>query len=373
MALKSFSPGKFYKSNLYSTLIFFALLCSCAPSRAPIPPGHIPPAQQISLEDEKIGHELLQQLSQDHELDFDHPRRGEVDEIVLKITDAIGASSQPWHVNVFKAPGVKNAAATKGNHIFIWTGMIDATKNKDELAAILGHEVAHILARHTDPTSEEIWRKVLVEGLSMAAGIGVVIATKGAQGADVAADLASSLTRMAGQGIFVNPYSQDKELEADQVGLALMAKAGYRPEAAIEFWERALQDPDFSSSIPFLSTHPPASTRLERLKGLILMMNNGSMSHTPLYPAITPQSSPPVSKNNKSEKTNQSPTKDKKTGNGDIDSSKNTPVQASPLPPSFRPVPAGTELPKEAPKDEKGKPQAVILKDGDSFDINNKK
>ncbi len=273
-------------------LLFFSLLISCAPARAPLPPGHIPPARQVSPEDEKVGHELLQRLSQEYKLDFDHPRRAEVDQIVSKITEAIGASAHPWHVNVFKAPEVKNAAATRGNHIFIWTGMIDATKNKDELASILGHEVAHILAQHTEPSQEEAWRRVLVEGLSTAAAIGVVIATRGAQGSDLAADLAASLTKAAGQGIFINPYSQDKELEADQIGVYLMAKAGYRPEAAIEFWTRALQDPSFGSSIPFLSTHPPASKRLEQLKGIILRMNKGSMSHTPTTPLNVP---PPVS------------------------------------------------------------------------------
>jgi predicted Zn-dependent protease len=276
-------------------LIFFLCATSaCAPGRRPIPPGYIPPAREVSIQDEQLGHEILGQLSQKYPLDYDHPRRAEVDEIVLKLTDAIGASSQPWHVNVFTDPSLKNAAATKGNHIFIWTGMIDTTRNKDELAAILAHEVGHILARHTEPSNQEIWTKVLVEGLSLAAGIGVVIASKGAHGSDVAADLATTLTRAAGTGIFINPYSRDKEYEADQIGIYLMEKAGYRPEAALDFWERALNDPSFSASIPFLSTHPPAADRLSRLRSLVLLMKSDTMNAIHPYPFPNTKPSPVI-------------------------------------------------------------------------------
>jgi metalloendopeptidase OMA1, mitochondrial len=332
-------------------LLFLAVFCSsCAPSRASLAPGHIPPPRQVSLEDEKVGHQLLRQLSQKYPLDFDHPRRAEVDEIVHKLTDSIGASSQPWHVNVFTAPDVKNAAATRGNHIFIWTGMIDATRNKDELAAILGHEVGHILARHTDPSQDEVWRRVLVEGISVAAAIGVLATTRGAQGSNAAADLAASLTRAAGQGIFVNPYSQNKELEADQIGLYLMARAGYRPEAAIEFWERALHDPSFSASVPFLSTHPPASRRLDHLKGLILMMNNGSMSHTPVSASATQGTTPQHSPQHPPQTPHQS-------------------VQPSPLPPAFQAVSLEDPIPEAPPALAQTPATPVILKEGDSFDI----
>jgi hypothetical protein len=213
--------------------------------------------REVSLEEERVGHSVISFLSQLYPLDFDHPRRAEVDEVMLKLTDAIGASSQPWHVNVFKDPQVKSAGATSGNHVFIWTAMIDFTRNKDELAVILGHEVGHILAGHTTPWIEEHFRKAQKKGLSISAALGLFSA-----------------------------FSQDKELEADKIGLYLMAKAGYRPEAAIEFWERALHDPSFSTPA-FISTHPPASERLDQMKGLIFNMNNGSMSHTPVSVSAT--------------------------------------------------------------------------------------
>jgi len=280
-----------YKNRKVSILLILFFLCSsaCAPKRTPIPPGHIPPPREVSQEDEQYGHEILGGLSEKYELDYSHPRRSEVDEIVLKIADSIGASQHPWHVHVFSDASLKNAAATKGNHIFVWTGIIDATLNEDELAAVLAHEMAHVLANHTDPSESELWTKVLIEAGSMAAAIGTTVASRGAYGSDIAGRLAASVTRELGTGIFVNPYTREKEYEADQIGLFLMAKAGYRPEAAIEFWERALYDPAFTSSIPFLATHPPAADRLARLKELILYAKEGNGNiPPPLTQSVTP-------------------------------------------------------------------------------------
>lgn len=231
--------------------------------------GTLPPLPPVTAEDEKFGQELLAELSQKYPLDFNHPRRSEVDEVVKKLTDSIGGAQFPWHVNVFSDHTVKNAAATRGNNIFIWTGMLDATNNQDELAAVLGHEIGHILANHTQPTSGETAREVLVGIGSMAAGMAVTILTNGAMGSDIASRVAASLTKEVGSGILIYPYTREKESEADELGIFLMAKAGFNPQSAIDFWTRAEKDPDFSSSIPFFSTHPPAADRLEHLKKLL--------------------------------------------------------------------------------------------------------
>lgn len=271
----------------------FSIICSCAPKsvRPPLPPGDIPVPPPVSQEDEQFGHEVLGGLSQKYELDYDHPRRSEVDEIVNRIAQAIGASNQPWHVHVFKAGSVKNAAATRGNHIFVWTGIINATTSEDELSAILAHEMAHVLLRHTEPTERESWAKVVVEGVAIAAAVGSSIATGGAYGADILVDVATALTKEIGQGILVNPYAREKEHEADELGLVLMKKAGYPPQAAIDFWSRALNDPAFTASISFFSTHPPARDRLERLQTIVNAMYgiSGTPISTPLSaPSVTP-------------------------------------------------------------------------------------
>ena len=284
MALKLCLIKAFRKPSrniLAFSLLLLNASCTVQPNRPPDPAGYIPPLAPVSASDEQYGHELLSQLSQKYQLDFNHPRRSSVDIVVQKLTSTIGGSNQPWHVNVFADPKVKNAAATKGNHIFLWTGMIDATQNDDELAGVLAHEIGHILAHHTESSSGETARELLVGIGSFAAGAAASILTNGAMGSNIASQIASSLTKEVGSGLLIYPYSRDKENQADEIGLYLMTKAGYRPEAAIDFWTRALGDPDFSSSVAFLSTHPPAQDRLTHLKTILpiaLNLKNGNSS-----------------------------------------------------------------------------------------------
>lgn len=290
---KFLNPWALMSLSLKLTLSFLIALTACAPTRKQIyypPQGgttqqqstgqvlEIPPLSPVTPEDEKFGHEILSQLSKKYPLDYNHPRRLEVDDVVKKITVSIGGSNQPWHVNVFSDNKVKNAAATRGNNIFIWTGMIDATNNDSELAAVLSHEIAHILARHTEPSSGDTTREFIVGLGAMIAGTAVGVLTNGAIGSDIASQLASSLTKEIGAGILIYPYSRDKEYEADEIGLFLMHKSGYDPKHAINFWKRAANDPDFSSSIPFFSTHPPAADRLDKLINLVAVIENNKGS-----------------------------------------------------------------------------------------------
>jgi hypothetical protein len=296
---KSDLVNHYPRFNLVLFILFILLTNSCSinSTRPPIPTGHIPPASPVSAEDERYGHELLAELSQKYKLDYNHPRRASVDTIAQKLTSSIGGANLPWHVNVFADSTVKNAAATKGNHIFVWTGMIDATNNDDELAGILAHEIGHILARHTETTNDEQVREFLVTLGSFAAGAAASILTNGT-GTNIAGQLASSLTKEVGSGLLIYPYSRAKENEADELGLFLMKRAGFNPQAAIDFWTRALNDPAFSSSISFLSTHPPAADRLQNLKAILPLVNNNySPQNIPqiqknLPPAPVPNSNP---------------------------------------------------------------------------------
>ncbi len=262
-------------------LLFFV---GCASSRAPIPPGEVPDAKPVSVADEQFGHKVFQELTDQYEQDYNHPRAVEVQNIVERLTKVAGGNQYPWHVYIFKDVSVKNAAATRGNHVFIWSGLLDATKNEAELATILSHEIAHVLAGHTDPDPNEDIKKLLINLGAMAAGIAVNYATRSSLAADLG-NLTSSLTEEMANSLFLYPYDRDKELEADQVGLFLMARAKYDPHAAIDFWSRAEQDPELNGNLNFLSTHPPAGDRLAKLKELLpaaMDQYNGKIPARPL-------------------------------------------------------------------------------------------
>lgn len=259
------------KNKLSITILtYFALVgTACAPSHSPIPPGVIPQARPVTISEEQYGHQVLSELSEKFELDYNDPRLQRVEDIVARLTQAAGADKDPWHVFLFKDPDFKNAAATRGNHVFVWSGMLDATKSDDELATILGHEIAHVLAGHTDPDPNEEVKRLLIDVGAMAAGIAAGVVLQSPQFGQVVVDLTSQATQQIGNSLLVYPFTRELELEADRVGLMIMAEAKYNPEAAIEFWQRAQTDPDFSSSLQFLSSHPVATDRLDQLKHVL--------------------------------------------------------------------------------------------------------
>lgn len=259
-------------TGLRSVLLFLTVtitLSSCAPSKGIVPPGTIPTAKTPSVDDEQYGHNVVQQLTERYKVDNGNPEMDRIQEIVDRLTKAAKADTQPWHVYLFKDDTLVNAAATRGNHIFIWTGMLHAAHSDGELAAILGHEIGHVLAGHTAGDSNEEVKRILIQILGVAAGVGVSIATGSTQMGIDLSQMASSVTTTVGEGLLINPYSRGSEFEADQIGLELMAEAKYDPQEAITFWTRASTNPDFSSSLSFLSTHPPAPDRLEKLKKLL--------------------------------------------------------------------------------------------------------
>jgi len=165
-------------ANRIITLLFsFSLLflSACSTRKAPVQVGHIPKSKPITIAEEQYGHTVLQKMSEKWPLDYNDPRLDKVTEIVDRLTVAANADKEPWHVYLFKAPKVKNAAATRGNHVFIWSGMLDWIQSDDELATILGHELAHVLARHTDPDPNEAAKKMLIRVGAIAASIAVAL------------------------------------------------------------------------------------------------------------------------------------------------------------------------------------------------------
>ncbi|WP_448211144.1 M48 family metallopeptidase [Colwellia sp. MEBiC06753] len=159
-----------------------------------------------------------------------------------------------WEVVVFDSEQV-NAFALPGGKIGVYTGILSVAETPDQLAAILGHEVGHVLEHHSNER--------------MSSG---QLAQIGMQVADVAMASQNVQYRdawMAGLGVGIQygvlmPYSRTHESEADIVGQKLMAQAGYNPEAAVQLWRNMAK---LSKNAPpeFLSTHPSSDTRIKQL------------------------------------------------------------------------------------------------------------
>lgn len=155
-----------------------------------------------------------------------------------------------WQVNVIRSNEV-NAWCMPGGKIAIYTGIITQLKlSDDEIAAIMGHEIAHALREHAREQASE-------QSLAQIGMVGAALAGAGQNTVNAAGQL-----YQLGIGL---PHSRTHETEADRIGVELAARAGYDPRAAIGLWQKMAQ---LGGSKPpeFLSTHPSASTRLADLQ-----------------------------------------------------------------------------------------------------------
>ena len=171
------------------------------------------------------------------------------------------ATGWQWEVNVLDSPEV-NAWCMPGGKIAVYTGLIEKLNiTDDELAAVMGHEIAHALREHSRERASE----QAIAGL----GISVVAAVAGI------GQLGQKGMEYAYQGLLGLPNSRQHETEADRIGVELAARAGYDPRAAITLWQK-MGKAGGSEPPKFLSTHPP---RTERVKDLTVY----SAKVMPLY------------------------------------------------------------------------------------------
>lgn len=181
-------------------------------------------------------------------------------DFVLCVANAIianvpkSAHQGEWEVVVFDSAQI-NAFALPGGKIGVYTGILNVTENQDQLAAIMGHEVGHVLEHHSN-------ERLSANKLS---NVGLAVASM----ALGASDVDNKELWVAGLGIGVQygvimPYSRSHESEADIVGQDLMARSGFTPEASVQLWKNMSK---LSKDAPpeFMSTHPSNETRISQL------------------------------------------------------------------------------------------------------------
>lgn len=253
------------RTSLLALIPILAII-GCGPARPPVPPGEIPPVAYVSPMDEEYGQQVLSALMREFPLERDDSAINRVRDIVDRLTTAAGATREPWHVYVLKGDSVINAAATRGNYVFVWTGMLRLARSDGQLAAVLAHEIGHVLAAHTSPTPQEETASIMAQVTGEVAGR--IVAVQDVYGP--LGQLAGILAQEMVEAVIVNPESQRKEFEADHIGIFLMADAGYNPDDAITLWTTMSQvgGPD-GGMLSFFSSHPANEERLEELNALL--------------------------------------------------------------------------------------------------------
>ena len=156
-----------------------------------------------------------------------------------------------WEFNLVKSDEI-NAWCMPGGKIVVYEGIMNLASSDDELAVVIGHEVAHAVAKHSN---ERMSQQILAEYGAQALGI----FTSGKSAATQ--QIAQQVYGLGAQYGVMQPFSRKHESEADKMGLVLMTIAGYNPDVAITFWQK--MQASSSNSVPeFMSSHPSHETRI---------------------------------------------------------------------------------------------------------------
>ena len=163
-----------------------------------------------------------------------------------------------WEYILIENKKVKNAWCMPGGKIAIYTGILDITKNTDGLAAVMGHEIAHAVAKHSiERASRALVLNVGTAAIDIFTG-GVISNTQRTTGVDVA-----GMLRTFG---IDNPFGRKQESEADYLGLIFSSLAGYDIRESVRVWERMKEQNKGQEPPEWMSTHPSSARRIKTLK-----------------------------------------------------------------------------------------------------------
>jgi metalloendopeptidase OMA1, mitochondrial len=241
---------------LCATAVLVALAVACQT----VPVTGRRQLQLISADEEmQLGVNTYQQILRKSKVSTDPQLTALVTRVGSRIAAVAERPDFNWEYRVIEDQQA-NAFALPGGKIAVYTGILPITRDEAGLAAVLGHEVAHVTARHGgERMSQQLATKFGVTTLSLATGVAV--------GDPGATQLAAAVLGLGAEYGVLLPYSRTHESEADHIGLIYMAKAGYDPRAARDLWVRMAAAAKGGQGPPeFMSTHPSEATRIKQIE-----------------------------------------------------------------------------------------------------------
>ncbi|MBK7352470.1 MAG: M48 family metallopeptidase [Nitrosomonas sp.] len=234
--------------SIWIVLLCILLLSACATS----PTGRTQLAFMPDAEIDSMGLQAFENLKKEKPIEQSGKKVQFVNCVAQAVTREVGGE---WEVVVFDDASL-NAFALPGRKIGVHTGLIQLVDNQDQLAAVIGHEIGHVLARHSN---ERMSQQVSTNlGLSIVQAVAAPTTPLG--------QAAVSALGVGAQYGVIMPFSRLHESEADIIGIDLMAKAGFNPVESINLWKKMSQASHGNQPPEFLSTHPSHDTRIEDLQ-----------------------------------------------------------------------------------------------------------
>ncbi len=249
--------------SMMNSLIFIAVFCSSLTYLTGCVTNPITGRSQFMLtspqEEAQLGEQAWKEVLSQSKISNNPKYNAALKRVGTCIAQAANKPDYKWEFKVLEN-SEPNAFCLPGGKVAVNTGLFQYTANDAELAAVVGHEVGHAIARHG---GERISQGMVQEAGAQAISVALDGKSAGTvQGILIGYAVGSNLA-------VVLPYSRTHEYEADKMGLVFMAKAGYNPNAAISFWQKFQAISSTSKLGEFFSTHPMSEKRLEELKNYL--------------------------------------------------------------------------------------------------------
>ena len=209
----------------------------------------------------------------------------EIREIGKKMENSIGeyfyqsnlndpTSNFDWEYILIDNKKVRNAWCMPGGKIAVYSGILDVTKNKDGLAAVMGHEIAHAVAKHS---VERASRSALLQ-----TGTSIIDIATGGKLSKINSSTGMNTVGLLSQIGIMNPFNRKQESEADYLGLIFSSLSGYDIREAPKIWERMKESNKGKEPPEFMSTHPSSDNRIKKLNE---WMSEVTLSYPPIKQA----------------------------------------------------------------------------------------
>ena len=275
---------KLLQAFLLVTIAASVIGCQSAPVTGRKQFMLVPESQAIEASKDAYA-QTLAPIQKQGKLNDDPALKARVDRITARliaqaVTYRPDTANWDWQVAVIDDPNTMNAWCMAGGKMAIYTGLIQKLNlTDDEIAQVMGHEIAHALAKHT--------AERMSTAMASQAALQVGAVLLGTQSATSQAALqAAAVATTVGVQL---PNSRQQESEADRIGIELAAKAGYNPQAAVTLWEKMGRASGGKGGSDFLSTHPADAKRQQALAALVpqMMPYYEDKSPRPEYPFKT--------------------------------------------------------------------------------------